>query len=51
MDDYVVALKENAWLSSPFEAFGGHFPRELIMEGRIRDLITEFDRMREGQPV
>ena len=51
MDDYVVASKENEWLSSPLEAFGGRSPRELIMEGRMHDLITEFDRLREGQPV
>lgn len=51
MDDYVVASKENEWLSSPLEAFGGRSPRELIMEGRMHDLITELDRMREGQRV
>ena len=51
MDDYVVASKENEWLSSPLEAFGGRSPRELITEGRMRDLITALDRLREGQPV
>ena len=43
MDDYVVALKEKAWLSVPLEAFGGRSPQELITEGRIRELVVEFD--------
>jgi hypothetical protein len=49
MDDYVVAPKEEEWLSSPLPAFGGQTPRGLT-KGRIRDLIVEFDRLREGQP-
>ena len=51
MDDYVVASKEKEWLSSPLEAFAGRTPQELIANGRIRDLVVEFDRLREGQPV
>ena len=51
MDDYVVAPKEKEWLSSPLEAFAGRTPQELIAGGRIRDLVVEFDRLREGQPV
>ena len=51
MDDYVVAPKEKEWLSSPLEAFAGRTPKELIADGRIRDLVIEFDRLREGQPV
>jgi len=51
MDDYVVAPKEREWLSSPLEAFAGRTPKELIADGRIRDLVIEFDRLREGQPV
>lgn len=51
MDDYVVAPKEKEWLSSPLEAFGGRTPQQLIVEGRIRDIVIEFDRLREGQPV
>ena len=51
MDDYVVAPKENQWLSSPLQTFSGRTPQELIAEGRIRDLVVEFDRLREGQPV
>lgn len=51
MDDYVVALNQKEWLSSPLEAFGGRSPQELITEGRIRELVVEFDRLREAQPV
>jgi len=51
IDDYVVAPKEKEWLSSPLEAFAGRTPRQLIADGRIRDLVVEFDRLREGQPV
>ncbi len=51
MDDYVVAPEEKQWLSSPLEAFAGTTPRQLIAEGRIRDLVIEFDRLREAQPV
>jgi transcriptional regulator with XRE-family HTH domain len=51
MDDYVVAPEEREWLSSSLEAFGGRTPQQLIVEGRIRDIVIEFDRLREGQPV
>jgi transcriptional regulator with XRE-family HTH domain len=51
MDDYVVAPTEKEWLSTPLEAFARRSPRQLITEGRIRDLVIEFDRMSEGQPV
>jgi hypothetical protein len=51
MDDYVVAPEEKHWLSTPLEAFAGRTPQELIADGRIRDLVIEFDRLREGQPV
>ena len=51
VDDYVVAPKEKEWLSSPLEAFAGRTPQELIADGRVRDLVVEFDRLREGQPV
>jgi transcriptional regulator with XRE-family HTH domain len=51
MDDYVIVPEENAWLSTPLEAFSGKTPQQLIAEGRIRDLVIEFNRLREGQPV
>jgi transcriptional regulator with XRE-family HTH domain len=51
MDDYVVAPEEKEWLSSPLEAFGGRTPQQLIAEGRMRDIVIEFERLSEGQPV
>jgi len=51
MDDYVEAPKEKNWLSTSLEAFRGRTPKELIAAGRIRDLVTEFERLREGQPA
>jgi transcriptional regulator with XRE-family HTH domain len=51
MDDYVVAPEEKHWLNTRLEAFAGRTPQELIADGHIRDLIIEFDRLREGQPV
>jgi transcriptional regulator with XRE-family HTH domain len=51
MDDYVAAPQERTWLASSLGAFQGRTPKELITEGRIRDLVVEFERLREGQPV
>jgi transcriptional regulator with XRE-family HTH domain len=51
MDDYVLAPEEKTWLSSPLEAFAGKTPQQLIAEGRIRDLVVEFGRLSDGQPV
>jgi hypothetical protein len=38
-------------LSTPQQPLQNKTPRELIAQGRVRDLIVEFLRMREGQPV
>ena len=51
IDDYVIAPQEREWLASPLEAFDGRTPQQLITEGRMRDIVIEFDRLREGQPV
>lgn len=51
MDDYVVAREEASWLSTPSSAFKNKRPIDLIIAGRIRDLIVEFQRLREGQPL
>lgn len=51
MDEYVSAPREREWLSTPQQALQHKTPRELIAQGRARDLIVEFLRMREGQPV
>lgn len=51
MDDYVVAKEEANWLKTPNSAFRNRKPIELIIEGKLRDLIVEFQRLREGQPL
>jgi len=51
MDDYVVASEEKSWLETPLPALRNGKPIDLIREGKLRDLIVEFHRMREGQPV
>ena len=51
MDDYVASSKEGDWLNSPLSALHGRRPIDLIAEGKLRDLIVEFQRMRDGQPV
>jgi DNA-binding XRE family transcriptional regulator len=49
MDDYVVAKEEADWLSTAHRRFGNKKPVELIVDGKLRDLIVEFQRLREGQ--
>lgn len=51
MDDYVVAKEETNWLNTPNRTFRNQKPIELIVEGKLRDLIVEFQRLREGQPL
>lgn len=51
MDEFVIAPKEAEWLKTPLEAFGNRAPMDLIREGKLRDLVVEFHRLREGQPV
>jgi len=51
MDDYVVASEEGGWLTTPLPALRGQTPKEAIASGRVRDLVVEFERLREGQPV
>lgn len=51
MDDYVVAREEKDWLNTANPTFRNKKPIELIVEGKLRDLIVEFQRLREGQPV
>ncbi|HZC24508.1 MAG TPA: helix-turn-helix domain-containing protein [Candidatus Binatia bacterium] len=51
MDEFVIAPKEAEWLKTPLEAFRNRTPIDLIKEGKLRDLIVEFHRLREGQPL
>ena len=51
MDDYVLAPKEREWLDTPLPAIQNRRPADLIAGGKLRDLIVEFQRLRDGQPV
>jgi transcriptional regulator with XRE-family HTH domain len=51
MDEFVMAPKEAQWLKTPLEAFANRAPIDLIKEGKLRDLVIEFHRLREGQPI
>ena len=51
MDDYVVAKEERSWLNSPNAMFKNKKPIDMIIHGKLRDLIVEFQRLREGQPL
>ncbi len=39
------------WMDAPSEAFHGLTPRELIRQGKVRDLVLEFRRMQTGEPL
>jgi len=51
MDDYVSSPEERDWLNTPVAAFQNRRPIDLIAEGKLRDLIVEFQRLRAGQPL
>jgi DNA-binding transcriptional regulator YiaG len=51
IDDYVIDGKESEWLRTPLPAFRDRRPLDLLRDGKIRDLIVEFRRLQEGQPV
>jgi hypothetical protein len=51
MDEFVIAPKEQEWLQTPLSAIHNRKPVQAIVEGKMRDLIVEFLRFREGQPV
>ena len=51
MDEYVLAPHEQEWLNTPLPAIQGLTPQQAIQQGRTRDLVIEFLRLAEGQPV
>jgi transcriptional regulator with XRE-family HTH domain len=51
MDEFVVAPKEQEWLQTPLPAIRNQTPVQAIIEGKMRDIIVEFLRLGEGQPV
>ena len=51
MDEFVIAPKEQEWLQTPLPAIRNRTPVQAIIEGKMRDIIVEFLRLGEGQPV
>jgi len=39
------------WLGSESEAFAGACPIELLRQGKARDIVVEFRRLKAGEPV
>jgi transcriptional regulator with XRE-family HTH domain len=39
------------WLESESEAFAGARPIELVKQGKARDIVVEFRRLKAGEPV
>ena len=48
---YIGRGEVAAWMDSPSDAFQKRTPRELIREGKMRDLILEFGRLQTGEPL
>lgn len=48
---YVGAHQITRWMDSPNDAFQKRTPREMIREGKTRDLILEFQRLQTGEPL
>jgi len=51
LNDYIRPEQQNEWLRTANDAMGGQTPLDLLMAGRIRDVIVEFRRLQAGQPV
>ncbi len=49
--DYIRPGQGARWLRTPNEALGGGTPLDLLLAGRVRDLIVEFRRLQAGQPM
>jgi transcriptional regulator with XRE-family HTH domain len=51
LSKYIESDQVATWMDSPNEAFQKRTPRELIREGKTRDLIFEFGRLQTGEPL
>jgi transcriptional regulator with XRE-family HTH domain len=51
LSKYIGRGQVASWMDTPNEAFGKRTPRELIREGKTRDLILEFGRLQTGEPL
>jgi DNA-binding XRE family transcriptional regulator len=51
LSKYIGVHEIAAWMDSPNDAFQKRTPRELIREGKTRDLILEFHRLQTGESL
>lgn len=51
LSNYIESGQVARWMDSRNHAFQNRTPRELIREGKARDLILEFERLRTGEPL
>ncbi len=51
LSKYIERDQIATWMGSPNQAFQNRTPRELIREGKTRDLILEFGRLQTGEPL
>src|SRR5260370_35643071 len=49
MDDYVVPTEEQDWLNTSLAALHNRKPIDLIAQGKLRNLIVEFQSRLEGK--
>ena len=51
LKESIKGMDTLAWLRSESQAFAGVRPIELLKEGKARDIIVEFRRLKAGEPV
>lgn len=51
LSNYIESGHVASWMDSRNQAFQSRTPRELIRDGKTRDLILEFGRLRTGEPL
>jgi transcriptional regulator with XRE-family HTH domain len=51
LSKYIGVHEIAVWMDSPNDAFQKRTPRDLIREGKTRDLILEFGRLQTGEPL
>lgn len=49
--EYVIPAEREEWLRTPLPAFQGRTPQQMIDAGQSQELIAEFWRLQEGQPL
>jgi transcriptional regulator with XRE-family HTH domain len=48
---YIPKNQLGDWMTASSDAFHCHSPRELILDGKARDIIIEFRRLQSGEPL